>query len=186
MPTLSNICQEIKALQDLLDSVYEEKDDDERELDRTNPDSHIAEIEFIVKDMCELSGERDKKINSYIALIKYYEYYAEVRKREAKRLSKLGLSDENKASHLRALLKENLEYIGIEKLKLDNYNISITLAGGLVKLELDDTIPLKEIPPEFKEISIDYDKKAIREFLNAGNELNFAKLGARNRVLRIK
>lgn len=53
-------------------------------------------------------------------------------------------------------------------------------------LILDDSIPVAQLPEQFQKVSIDADTAAIRAALEAGESLEWARLGERGSSMRIK
>lgn len=138
----------------------------------------------------EIGAERDLKLDNYAAFIKMLEARAAVRKAEAQRIMALAAPDENLAARLKARLKEFFEnHVGDgEKIDTARFKISLVNNGGALPVILDEQIVAhpEEIPEGYRRVVFQADLNAIREALNNGEELDFARLGERGRHIRIK
>lgn len=134
----------------------------------------------------ELGNERDRKLDNYCALIAEMSARAEVRKAEAKRLSQLAAVDEQRARLLKERLKWFFETHNLKAVETPRYRLSVAKNGGKAPLILNDGITPTQLPERFVKVSIDPDTTAIREALEAGEQLDFATLGDRGTSLRIK
>ncbi len=120
------------------------------------------------------------------ALIAEMSARAEVRKAEAKRLSELAAVDEKRARLLKERLKWFFETHNLKAVETARYRLSVAKNGGKAPLILNDGITPTQLPERFVKVSIDPDTTAIREALEAGEQLDFATLGDRGTSLRIK
>lgn len=166
--TLFNISDDIQHLNSMLD-----------DLDDTEQQQLIAEW------LEHLEAERASKLDNYAALIAELEAKAEIRKKEAKRLMELAQSDENRAKMLKERLKYFFETNKLKKIETDRYKLSLVKHGGKAPLILDESKPVEELPERFQRVSLEADTKAIRQALEAGEELDFARLGDRGASIRI-
>ena len=128
-------------------------------------------------------AERDRKLDNYSALIKELEARAEARKVEAKRLSDRASIDLNKVKSLKSNLKKFFEAHKFKTIETNRYRLTLAMNGGKAPLILDNVTP-GELPDKFtyKEV----DQVAVRQALEAGEVLKFARLGDRGQSLRIK
>ena len=51
---------------------------------------------------------------------------------------------------------------------------------------MDDSVSPTELPEKFQKVNVEIDKTAIRSALEAGEDLDFARLGDRGASIRIK
>ena len=146
-----------------------------------------AEQEQIITSWLEQLGEeRDRKLDNYAALISELEARAEVRKKEAQRLAQLAASDVKRAEILKERLKWFFETNKMKTVETTRYKLSLTKSGGKPPLILDNSVSPTELPEKFQKISVEVDKAAIREALEAGEELDFARFGDRSSSIRIR
>lgn len=134
----------------------------------------------------QLGEERDKKLDSYAALIAEMTARAEVRKAEAKRMMELASSDESRAKMLKNRLLQFFEKHNLKTVQTTRYKLQLQRNGGKAPLVLKEGVSPTELPERFQKVSIDPDTTAIREALERGEKLEFAQLGERGTSLRIK
>lgn len=168
--TLFNISEDMEKLNELLDDC-----------------SHEPQQQELITQWLELLGnERDAKLDGYAALIAEMLARAEVRKAEAKRLMELAVTDENRARLLKERLQWFFETHNLKTIETLRYKLSLQRNGGKAPLILKSGLTPTHLPERFQKISIDPNPVAIREALEAGEELDFAQLGDRGTSLRIK
>lgn len=168
--TLFTIGDDLERLNELLDDCGDD----------------IQQQALITQWFEHLGEERDRKLDNYAGLISEMSARAEVRKAEAKRLMELAQADENRAKMLKDRLKIFFETHNLKTVETVRYKLSLAKNGGKVPLILDDSIPATQLPEQFQRVSVDPDTAAIREALEAGQQLAFAQLGERGTCLRIK
>lgn len=134
----------------------------------------------------QLGSERDRKLDNYSALIVECTSRAAARKAEAQRLMELAASDENRAKLLKDRLKLFFQAHNLKTLDTARYRLAITKNGGKAPLILDESVPMTQLPEQFQRVSIDPDTTAIRDALERGEVLEWARLGERGTSLRIK
>lgn len=141
--------------------------------------------EQVIKDTLEaLDGEIEEKADNYAKIIKQMQSYAKMLKAEEERLFNRRRSLENRSQGLKAMLQENLEFIGKTKFKTALFSFSVAVNGG--KQPLTITENLGDIPGKYliPQPPIP-DKDAIRELL-AEKEVDWAHLEPRGKSLRIR
>ena len=168
--SLFNISEDLEKLNELLDEVGDD-----------------AEQQEIINNWLESVGEeRNRKLDGYAALISEMQARADVRKAEAKRMQELATTDENRARLLKARLKTFFETHDIKTINTDRYRLSLAKNGGKAPLILDENVAVTSLPEQFQRVTIDADTTAIREVLEKGESLDFARLGERGTSMRIK
>lgn len=131
-----------------------------------------------------MSGDITKKVEYTVMQMKNLEAEAKMLKEESKRLSDRGKACERRSSRLKEDMAMCLETLGIKKMDAGLFKLSMGKAGGLAPL-IYDRQP-EEIPDEFRTVVYGYDNEKIREALGDGEVIDFAHLGERKEVLRIK
>ena len=172
MPTLFEISDDLRALDQLL---YESGGD------ITDP-----EVEQAISEWMEsLDEDLTTKVDNYAALITEIEARAEARKKEADRLRDRAKVDANAAKSLKERLQFVFEQRGLGKLECPRYVVGLRKHGGKLPVEVDD-VPAEELAPQYQRVRVDVDKNAIREALEKGEQLSFARLGERGQSLSIR
>ena len=173
MPTIYEIHDDLKAIEDLLFEIGGDISDDEVD-------------KIVTGFMSEIETNLERKVDNYAALIKELEAKKESRKAEADRLYKLAKTDENTARNLKDRLVWALNEMGIKKLETPRFKVAVTNNGGKTPLDIHDP---EAVPQELQKLiparyEIDSDK--IREALESGQEVAGAILMERGQHLRIR
>jgi hypothetical protein len=130
----------------------------------------------------ELDADLAGKVDNYAALITSLKARATVRAEEADRLDRKARTDRNSADFLATRLKLVMEHRNLKKVECRRYTVSIAKAGGKPPLLIDDG----EVPETFKFTPQPViDKERIRQTLDKGESLPFARYGERGTYLRI-
>ena len=168
-------------------SIFCISGDIEKLNDLLDENSDDAEQQQLIAQWFETLGdERDRKLDGYAALISEMLARAEVRKAEAKRLTELAASDEDRAKLLKNRLKTFFETHNLKSVNTVRYRLLVATNGGKQPLIIDESVPVTQMPEQFQKVSIDPDTAAIRDALERGEKLGFAQLGERGTSLRIK
>jgi hypothetical protein len=148
-----------------------------------NPDQTNEAIGEYLESLGDTIAERDRKLDNYAALIQELQARADFRKAERDRLTDRVAIDLNKVKALKANLQRFFEAHEMKSVETNRYRLTLARNGGKNPLIVDDVIP-SELPNKFtyKEV----DRVAVREALEKGEILDFARLGDRGQSLRIK
>ena len=182
MATLFEIARDYQALADAIGQIDEA------------PEEFQAELESAFAAMAEVTGqELAAKIDDYVGLIGKFQSTADFRRNEAKvyedeakRLKSLAETDLAAVERLKARLKVFLEFTGLKKVEGNRYRVSLAGNGGKLPLIVDDDVPISDVPPQYQVVNWSLDRDAVRVALEAGAELDFARLGDRGTHIRIK
>lgn len=167
---LYEIATDYRRLQDLLDSA-----------------ETPAEMRQTIIDTLEsLSGDFEDKAENMAALIAEYKATAEGCAAEIQRLNEKKLRAENAIEPIKKYLMAEMQFTGIKKVKAGTWNITIAKNGGKAPIVWDDDIEPEDLPEKYRSIYYKIDTAAVRDALEAGEALDFAKLGERGESLRIK
>lgn len=143
-------------------------------LDPEIPEDAIFDtIEMIEADM-------DTKADSYAKIIKSMDGDTALIDEEIKRLQSRKSSISNRKKWLLNQLYETMKATGRTKFKTALFSYNIAKNGGVNPVELTAPVPAEWLKPG------EPDTKKIREYLESGNELDFATLGERGESLRIR
>lgn len=139
----------------------------------------------IDKWFAELNDAVEQKVDGYCALIREIEFRADARKAEAGRLRARAEIDASAAKRLRDRLKVFMVTHGKSKIETPRFQVSVAGNGGLEPMDIDP-IDLNEIPAQFVKFDPSLDKDAVRQVLERGFKLDFARLRERGTSLRIR
>ena len=171
MPTLWHISNE---LQELGDRITDDQ------VDTTDPEI-MSDIE---RRLDEVFDDLDSKAQDYASLIADLLARAEARRQESRRLRDRADVDENAAKTLKDRLKDVMENRGMKKIETTRYRITVSNNGG--KLPIDfTTTDTDGLPEQYIRRVESIDADAVRNDLESGVELAFARLLRRGTHLRI-
>ncbi|BAQ61624.1 hypothetical protein GM3708_2030 [Geminocystis sp. NIES-3708] len=149
-------------------------------------DLHLEYLELL-SEAKETAEDFEGKIDSILSLIQSRKRWLEIRKAEADRLTKLVRKDEKTIEWLQEYLKQHLEKIGVDKLRTNKFNLSIKKAS-IAPLILNDKVNPNNYPEKYQKITIEIDKKQLKEDVKAGKTeaLRYGKLGEKSTYLSVK
>jgi len=124
----------------------------------------------------------DQKVEGYCSVIGELEAITEARKNEANRIRALAELTQSKIDRMKLALKDSLLKLQTPKLETTRYKVWVQNAGGKLPIQIEE----EDVPTEMKKTQLITDKDKIREALESGQELSFARLLPRGQVLRIK
>lgn len=167
---LYEIANDYRLLQDQLDSA-----DTPEEMRQT-----------LLDTLESVSGDFEDKAENMAELIAEYKATIDGCKGEIARLNNKVRQAENAVESIKAYLFSQMQYTGQRKIKAGTWQISIARNGGKAPIVWDDNIEPENLPEAFTLKSIQINREAVREALENGEALGFAKLGDRGESLRIK
>jgi hypothetical protein len=144
--------------------------------------------EQAVADTMEgIEMEIEQKADNYAGLIRSLEGSREIVHKEAERLQALDKRYENFIKRLKENLMFCMRATGKEKFKTALNSFGIRKAGGKQPLDIDIEDPEK-IPEEYRKEVVKYsaDNDKIREALDKGEELSWARYAERTEYLSIR
>lgn len=95
-------------------------------------------------------------------------------------------ADRKQAERMTEWMRFAMDANGIDKAVAGRYKLSIVANGGKAPMILADGLDVASLPEQYKAVTVAVDKAAIRAALEAGEVLEFAKIGERGSSLRIK
>lgn len=167
---LYDIAADYRRLQDMLDAAG-------------TPDEMR---QTLIDTLESLSGDFEDKVENMAALIAEYKATIEGCAAEIQRLTAKKLRAENAIDSIKKYIMAEMQFAGIQKVKAGTWQISIAKNGGKAPIVWDDDIEPEDLPEKYRSISYKIDTAAVRDALEAGETLDFAKLGERGESLRIK
>lgn len=168
---LYEIAQVYKALQEQLDSV--ETPDEMRQV--------------LIDTMESLGMDFEDKAENMAALIAENNAMVDACEKEISRLSDKVTRLKAQNTSIKNYLKMEMQIIGKRKVTAGIWQISIAKNGGKIPIEWNTlNLDISSLPERFIKREENLNIVAVREALEAGEELSFAKLGERGESLRIK
>lgn len=142
--------------------------------------------EVLADTMEGLTGEIEDKADGYAYVIDSINADVDTIDKEIKRLQARKKTLTANADSIKKSLYNAMLAIGKRKLKTAKHNFTIAKNGGKIPVVYAPDMKVEQIPLEFVKVVQEVDKDAVREYLESGNELDFARLGERGESLRIK
>lgn len=177
--TLYELSQELLQLEDQLLVLEGETPDEafEQHLDATH-------------------AQRDAKLEGYCGLIRNLEARAAQRvasaasfEQEARRLTALAESDQRAVQKLKERLKWFWERHGLGKVEAGSFRINLQANGGPLPVIIEDFVNPADVDERYHKVipaRVEWNKDNLRADLQAGKELEFARLGERGTRIVIK
>lgn len=181
--SLWHIGQDMQALAELMDRAS----DDSGEV--TDSDVANAMNEWFATRQ----HEQGAKLDRYAGLIssletdsKQLQAVADSHQQTADQFARAAKARLARVERLKDRLKQHMQETGQTKAVSDQGRVfTVCKNGGKQSVDVDP-IPLTEIPPEFLKPKVEVDKDAIREALQGGRELPFARLKDRGTHVKIQ
>ena len=139
------------------------------------------EAQALADTMEAIEGEFEDKADNYAKVISALHATADSIDAEIKRLQSRKTAMNNNADRIKKNLEKAMIATGKDKFKTTLYSFGIQNNPASVVIDDDASIPKEYLIPQPDKI----DKKAIGDFLKAGNEVNFAHL-EQSQSLRIR
>ena len=168
-----------------MSTLYELKEEFKMLLDMMEDDS--TDEEMIQNSLEGIECEIEIKAEGYAKILKELEGQAEAVRKEISRLDdKYGKIVAN-MDRLKTNLKIAMNETGKKKIQTDLFTISVCKNGGKIPLIIDG-VDINEVPEKYKEMQKieKLNTDAIREDLEKGIDVGFARFGERRESLRIK
>lgn len=175
MTTLYKLTEQFQNICNILESLEDEQ----------IPPELSSAVDELLAQKNEAKADLYDKIDNYISLIKHLEMFAEMREKEAKRMAEQAKRDRSKIDFLKRRLIEHFQSTGTDKIKTSKYSLGVRKASQaplVVKGSIND------LPDEFKKVTIEPDKKALRDAIKSKLEgvEQYAELGERSSYLSIR
>lgn len=173
MPKLFDIGEDLMALSDLLDESGGE----------ITPENEPIFDAFFA----ELQNDQALKLDGYVGLIKTIEGEAAVAKATAEQFQMKARTRENSVKRLKDRIKLFMENTRQQKAtSAKGFVLAIQNNGGKTPLDIDESTRPESVPEKFQRVTVTIDADKVREALEAGEELSFARLQPRGSHLRIR
>lgn len=142
------------------------------------------EVDALCDRLLCLDDQTADKFDRYGHVIADMTLKASGYKERAKALSAAAAVLENSAERMKQCLKEFMERHDMKRFDGEWYRFMVQANGGKVPLIIDDVDP-ESVLGMYQKRTVDFDRQYIRELLEAGQQVSFARLGERGTNLRI-
>jgi chaperonin cofactor prefoldin len=162
-------------------TLYELKDEYRQLLEMLeDPD---IDPQVIADTMEAVSGELDVKCDSYVVIIKKLEAQVEMIDTELIRLEKNKSALTNNIKRMKSAVLDTIQMTGSRKMVTDHFKLSIVKNGGKQPMEVDE---IEKIPQDYLTMKPVANMEKIRQELEGGSQLDFARLKERGEHLGIR
>lgn len=148
-----------------------------------DPDTDLDELLYAMES---ISGEIEDKADGYASVISRINSDIDFISAEIKRLQERKKTFEARADRIKNTLMESMNAIGKKKIQTATHTFTVAKNGGKIPVVISPFFKADDVPVEYRNVKYDFNKDAIREALESGEELDFAVLGERGESLRIK
>lgn len=137
-----------------------------------------ADDEAFIDTLESIEGEIEDKADNYAKLIKEFEAEAEKFDKESKRLADKRDAIKNKVARMKRSLEQAMIVTGKTKFKTDLFSFGIQKNTPSVVLSFDDkdAAEIDKLPDRFVKVTKTVNKTAIKDAINAGEDIGFAHL----------
>jgi len=133
-----------------------------------------------------LEAEEGVKLDGYLNVVKTLAMERDAAKSEAAQYTLRAKVRDNRIAQLEGRLRLHLEATGRTRIETATGRpIRLVGNGGKLPLVIGDGVDVAKLPVEFIEWNVSINRDAVREVLEAGEQLSFARLGERGTNLRI-
>lgn len=150
-------------------------------------DDQEIDDDVILDTLEGIDGEIEIKADGYAKVLAQIDATAAAIKTQEARLQTRRKTLENRAAYIKKNLQNAMELTGKTKFKTDLFSFNIAKNGGKAPLVINEEYKdAGKLPERFQKMEIKADTDAIREALDAGEQLEFAAYGERGKSLRIR
>jgi len=141
----------------------------------------------LIADTLEgLEGEVEDKLDSYGIVMNELLMDVEKIDVELKRLTDTKKRINRNIDRMKEAVKASMDLMGKKKVQGNHFTWQIQKNGGKAPLIIDEDMPAISLPEEYQLWDVKPNKEVIRQDLEAGKELPYARLGERGESLRLK
>ena len=138
----------------------------------------------VIADTMEgIQGEIDIKCDSYVVVIKNLESQVEMIDAELIRLEKNKSALTNNIKRMKSAVLDTIQMTGSRKMVTDHFKLSVVKNGGKQPMEVDE---IEKIPQDYLTMKPVANIEKIRQELEGGGQLDFARLKERGEHLGIR
>ena len=140
-----------------------------------------ADEQMIIDTLDGIEGLIEHKLEAYSIIISELQSRVDFFKKEEVRIFNRRRAIANNIDRMKDRMFEALRAVGLKKMETDHFTVSIQKNGGKQPLDIHG-----DVPEDYMTYVPKVDNEAIREALEAGEELDFATLQERGESLRIR
>jgi hypothetical protein len=172
--TLFEIGSEMAALDALLDEVAG---------DVSDPAVDAAVTQW----QAELAADEARKLDGYVNYLKQIEMEAAASRAEAEEYLARAKTREARAAFLKSRMVAHLFATGRTSAKTaTGRTVAVQANGGKLPVLIDPGVDVDAVDPRFVATRREIDRDMVRESLEAGDVLPFARLGSKGSHLRVR
>ena len=150
-------------------AMLTDTDDDDREVVETSLESVQFEIET--------------KAEGYLKIMEKLDMELEAAEKQKDYWTKAVASRKNAKEWMRQHIMNAMLMMGVDEIDAGGKKFKLSKVGGVLPLVIDEN---KTVPEKYTKITIEPDKKLIREALDKGEQLDFAHFGERAKTVKVK
>lgn len=135
-----------------------------------------TDAEALADTLESLNYDIEEKADAYVAVIGELDNDVAKIDAEIKRLTARKKAVSGNANRIKQNLQDTMTAIGKKKIKTALHTISVVKNGGKPPVDVD-SVDIEELPDCFVKIEKSIDKTMIREYLESGRELAYARFG---------
>jgi hypothetical protein len=144
------------------------------------------QLAALLNDASDTHDRWVEKIDNTAALVRDRSRWLDGIDAEIARLQELRRTEKSRIDWLKSNLMLAMSVRECDKLITKRGKLSICKNGGKAPIAIDPNIDPATLPVKFQRVTIEADPNAIREAIEAGEDLEFATLKERGHHLRIK
>ena len=141
--------------------------------------------ELIANTLEGVEGEIEDKLDSYGVIVNELQDDVDKLDKEIKRLNAKKKTITGSIDYLKRMVMFTMGRMDKKKIKGERFTWSIVKNGGKAPVIYEDDFNPLNIPEQFQMWDVQPDKALIREVLESGTELPFARMGERGESLRL-
>jgi hypothetical protein len=175
-PTLYTLAEGFRALTELLEQLDEQHGD-------ANADAAV-----VAQWIADLDGQVAAKLESVGRYLRMQELSAEAAHTEAERLRAQAARHERRVARVKDAVMHLLDAAALKRIETQTFSFTVAGDGGRAPVVVDDVDPadVAATHPELVAVVTQINKPAVREHLERGGSLPFARLAPRGRHLRVR
>jgi hypothetical protein len=95
-------------------------------------------------------------------------------------------ANKKRNENLKAFIITKMNQYSINELRSTHFKSAKLVSAGSKPVIVDENYPISNVPDDFKKIEVSISKTAIKEALEAGEVLEFARLGEQTKILKLR
>lgn len=161
-------------------TIYQRIEEADGNLDAANPLGITLGM-----DLDALEAEQSDTVEHRVALVRQCEMEADELEARAQTLMRRAAIRRNVAKHEREQLHQHMTVTGQARIDTPHGRVSVVRNGGKLRINYADAIDPATLPEQFVRVRREIDSEAVRDALDRGETLPFARFAERGTHLRI-